>query len=202
MHRSRQACWPKLFQVHLNDMCLSVHDPVSKSKLVLISPKFSFLIDEITAFWSFCLFSLTQCQDCILTTGWYRSYWFTIGRFLFWSLRWSLCLGQQDRVVLVHLAVDVMYYSFGYQTLASFTYCSSISWSTNIDVIKSSILNALVCPWCSVLSQEGRKEEALKLLKRAAKYEPMVEKVFIPQLEKELELQQKTWAKMLLCWKL
>lgn len=38
----------------------------------------------------------------------------------------------------------------------------------------------------SVLSQEGRKNEALKLLKKAAKYEPMVEKVFIPQLEKEL----------------
>jgi len=30
----------------------------------------------------------------------------------------------------------------------------------------------------------------LKLLKKAAKYEPMVEKVFIPQLEKELQQQQ------------
>jgi hypothetical protein len=42
-----------------------------------------------------------------------------------------------------------------------------------------------------VLSQEGRKVEALKLLRKAAKYEPMVEKVFIPQLEREL--QQESW---------
>jgi hypothetical protein len=55
--------------------------------------------------------------------------------------------------------------------------------------------NVLGCPWCSVLSQEGRKVEALKLLRKAAKYEPMVEKVFIPQLEREL--QQESWENVI-----
>lgn len=59
-----------------------------------------------------------------------------------------------------------------------------IVWAIN----STNIAFLLFCFVFSALSQEGLKAEALEVLRKAAKYEPMVDKVFIPQLEEEIRL--------------
>lgn len=93
---------------------------------------------------------------------------------------------KKELVIAASLGAGVAMYNLGQRTEA----IKIMSVMTTFDPPPDSLsqhryFKALVTLG-SVMSQEGLKVEALELLRKAAKYEPMVEKVMIPQLEEEI----------------